>query len=321
MSLTFGQAKNILAQYQGKGGKVPTADEIDNFVIKVLQYLLITGSPNCERSFTMNAVNGVFTAPYELETPLKVRVDGRVGTVGTKWFEFRSGSDSYDKSCYGSDMLYEDPNPYYTAFDGPNGGFQVGVTGTVTEDCDAHIIIAGNDASGREIFTNHKGAEIAGERLDIGKNIITWSNVSFDTIVSVVKTRTNGYTPLYWKTSDGKKGFLADYSPVDEAPNYRRFKLQIPNCPSPAKLTILGRLRLKSHYADNDRIPFDNLYAIEVAGQQINQQFTEKFQEAAQSDVFLQKLTGRESEYKKINNGQPLEFFYPLSGGTIKGIV
>lgn len=320
MSLTFGQAKEVLAKYQGKGGKLPTAEQVNLFVRQVLQYLLISGSPNCERKFTLYAVNGYVTAPYELETPLKVRVDGRVGHVVSKWFEFHSGNDLGEKCLEAADVLYEEANEYYTIYDLPAGGAQVGIMGTAEEDCDAHIIIGGDDRTGREIFTNHKGAQIAGERLSIVKNQISWSNVTFANIVSVAKTKTNGYTPLYCRT-DNIKGFLADYTPTDEAPTYRRFKLNIPNCPSPSRITVLGRTRIKDKYADTDRIPFDNLYTLEVAAQQVNTQYNKDYQSAAQNDAFVQSLTNREANYKKPNNGQVLDFFYPTSGGTIKGIV
>lgn len=322
MSLTFGQAKQILAQYQGKGGKVPTADQSHLFVLKVLQYMLLSGAPGSERRFTFHAVNGVFTAPYELEVPLKIQIDGRIGQVGNKWFEFHSGNEPLGEGALNaSDVLFEDPNTYVTAYDLPEGGAKVGVLGTAEEDADASVIVAGNDVTGREIFTNHKGTQIAGELLNIKKGILTWSNVVFGSIVGVVKPRTKGYVPLYWGLPDGSKGFLGDYSPAEEAPGYRRFRISIPSCPSVAKVSVLGRVRLKSAYADSDLIPFDNLYAIEIAGQQVNSMYNDNLEAAVQKDNFLQSLINREATYKKVNNGQPIEVFHALSAGTIQGLV
>lgn len=321
MSLTFGQAKEILAQYQGRGGKLPTDSQLNTFVIKVLQYLLIKGAHGSERKFTFHAVNGCFTAPYELEIPLKVQINGRIGNVGSKWFEFHSGNEGLGERCMEAhDVLFEEPNEYYTAFDLPAGGARIGVMGTSEEGPDSYVIFAGNDPTGREIFTNHKGGQIAGELLTITKGQITWSNVTFGNIISVVKTKTKGYTPIYWR-QDSVTGFLSDYSPVDEAPTYRRFRLAIPNCPSPAKISVLGRIRLKNHYADNDRIPFDNLLMIEVAGQEVNSLYNDKTEEAVQKGKFLDNLVDAQGNFKKVNNGQPIEFFYPTSAGTIKGIV
>lgn len=321
MSLTFGQAKQILSQYQGKGGKVPTHDQLNLFVIKTLQYLLTSGSPNTERTFELYAVNGEFTAPYEMETPLKIKINGRVGNVVSKWFEFRSGSDFSEKGCYeASDTLFEQANNYYTAYDLPAGGAYVGVLGTADEREDAGIVVSGNDSTGRPIFTNHKGAQVSGEYLQIKKGTRVWSNVQFATIDGIFKCRTAGYTPLYWKNDSGVTGFLSDYSPIEEAPSYRRFRLSIPNCPSSAKITILSKTRLKLAYADNDRIPFDNLYAIEVAGQQINAMYNDQLDSAKLKDEFVQSLVGREAVQKRATNGQPLEVFHATSMGTIKGI-
>lgn len=323
MTLTFGQAKQILAQYQGKGGKLPTAEHLDQFVIKVLQYLLITGSPDAERVFEINAVNGVFTAPYELETPLKAKINGRVGNMLSKWFEFRSVGDFHQGDCYDRNTIIEQANTYYTAYDVPSCGSYVGILGTATESPDAHIIIQGDDCTGRPVFTNHKGAEIAGEYLSIKKGEVHWSNVRFGKITGVVKTKTVGYTPLYWSTdlTSSIRGMLADYSPVEEIPSYRRYRLSTNSCPIHARLHILGRTRIKLHYADNDRIPFDNLYTIEVAGQQVNSQYNKELDAATQQDNFLQSLVSREAAHKRPTNGNPLEVFYPTSAGTIKGIV
>lgn len=320
MSLTFGQAKEILAQYQGKGGKVPTAAGLEQFTIKVLQYLLYQGSPNAERAFDLYAVAGQFTAPYELETPLKVKINGRVGTVQSKWFDFRSGNDFGTGHCYENDVIIEDPNTYYTAYDLPPGGAQAGVLGVATEAEDACIIVQGKDPTGREIITNHKGAEISGELLTIKKNTLVKSNVTFGEITGIVKSRTIGYTQLYWVRGE-VRGYLSDYSPVEEVPSYRRYKLQISNCPSPAKITVLGRTRIKAAYSDHDRIPFDNLLAIEVAGQTVNSQYNGEIQEAQAKHNFLQELVGKEAIHKRPSNGNPLEVFFDNSAGVIKGIV
>lgn len=321
MSLTFGQAKSILQPYCGLSGKASSSPELNLFVLKVLQYLLITGSPGGEKTFEFYTGKGYFTAPYELDTPLKIQINGKVGQVVNKWFEFRNGPNSCNGYEDVGDTLIEDANPYFTAFDGPSCGFQIGVKSIVDEDCKASIIIAGKDPTGREIFTNHKGAAIAGELLEIEKGCIHWTNVYFNEITGVIKSPTNGYTPLYWRTCSGTVGLLADYSPVEEVPTYRRFKLNIPNCPEYAKITVIGRTRLKQAYADSDRIPFDNLYNIEVAGQQIQANGGNQLDSAIQKDNFLQTLIERENLHKKVNNGVPIEVFYPTSAGSVKGII
>lgn len=324
MSLTFGQAKEILAQYQGKGGKVPNARNLDQFVLKVMGYLLITGGANKERSFELCVVNGWFTAPYELETPLKVKVNGGVGQVVSRWFEFRSAEAFGQGDCYdAASTVFEDSNPYYTAYDIPSGGAYVGVMGTAEEDCDASLIVQGKDLTGRTIFTNHKGAEIAGEYLDIKKGTISWSNVRFAAgpLEGIVKSRTTGHVELFWKQSEEVRGFLSNYSPIEEVPTYRRFRLSKVKCPPMAKINILGRVRIKEAYADSDRIPFDNRFILEMAGQQANSFFNKELEAGIQQDKVVQDLVTREATHKKVNNGTPVEVFYGTSAGTIKGIV
>lgn len=318
MSLTFGQAKEILAPYQGKGGKVPTNDQLNLFTYKVLQYMMLSGAHGSERKFSIIAVNGCFTAPYELDVPLKLQVNGAVGNVGSKWFEYHSGNDNFDKALSAESVLLEEPNYYCTVFDAPVGA-QIGACARLDEDCDKVLIVSGSDPTGRDIFTNHKGAKVAGEALTLKKDTVTWTNVSFGSVTSIVKPPTNGYVTLYWKLGN-KSGFLSDYSPTDESPSFRRFKLLIPKCPTPAKVSILARMRLKPNYADNEVIPFTNIYAIEVAGQQNQAQFNNQLEEARAKDNFMQTLINRESQYKHINNGNPVEVFHPLSGGTIRGI-
>jgi len=321
MSLTFGDAKKILAQYQGKGGKLPSDEYLDAFVIQVFQYLLISGSPDTEKVFDLYATDGWFTAPYDLETPLKIKINNTVGNVVSKWFEYRSASAFAQRGCYEAEgTLFEQANEFYTIYDPPVGGVYIGVQGTASECPDAKMIVQGIDPSGRDIFTNHKGADIHGELLSIVENTITWSNVKFGKITGIVKSRTKGYTPLYWRTDEGLKGFLSDYSPVDEVPSYRRFTINI-KCPETVHVSVLGKIRIKPVYADNDRIPFDNHHTLQVAGQHVNSLYNNEMEAAIQRDNMVQSLVSREATHKATNNGKPLEVFYDNSAGTIQGIV
>lgn len=319
MTLTFGEAKQILAQYQGKGGKTVDAPGINLFTIQVFQYLLISGSPDTEKVFDLCATDSWFTAPYELETPLKVKINGAVGNVVSKWFEYRSASAFAQRGCYEANILQEEANEFYTVYDPPSGA-QIGILGTAEECEDAKVIIQGLDTSGREVFTNHKGASVAGELLTIRKGVLTWSNVRFSQITGVVKSKTNGYTPLYWRTSENTRGFLSDYSPIEEVPSYRRFKIGI-QCPHIARISVLGKIRIKNAYSDNDRIPFDNLHTLQVAGQYVNSLFNNEIEAAIQRDNMVTSLVNREATHKSVNNGQPIEVFYGNSAGLIKGLV
>ncbi len=127
---------------------------------------------------------------------------------------------------------------------------------------------------------------------------------------------------LHWTDVTGKvKGFLSDYSPVEETPSYRRFQLRVSDCPAIAKIRVLGRTRIKNAYAENDRIPFDNLLAIEVAGQVVNSNYNKEMDVATSKNTFLGTIVNNEAIHKRPSNGNPLEVFHTTSPGTIKGIV
>lgn len=321
MPLTFKQAKEILAKYDGRGGSCVTAPTVPLFVQKTLQHLLYSGEYGSLRTFSFCAQNGCITLPYELETPLKVKIGDRVGSVWDKWYEYHSSKEMCD--CLPANQaLIEDPNFYPTIYDipFPNGAF-VGVLGVCEEDSDATVIVQGFDATGREIFTtNSKGEQVVGEQLTIKKGTIKYTQAAFAKITGIVKSVTNGYVQLLWVSpSRNLKGFLADYSPLETAPSYRRFRLTSPCCEL-LRVSILGRIRLKSTYTDNDYIPFDNLYALDLAGQEINANANRAPDLASAANTQMVNAVNLENEYKRVQNGQPMEVYIPLSGGAIRNI-
>jgi hypothetical protein len=111
-------------------------------------------------------------------------------------------------------------------YDLPSSFCRVGCLGTADEADDAYLIVQGKDGSGREIITDHQGTKISGEYLRIRKGEVRYTQVNFAAIDSITKSKTNGYVQLLWVRPDlNTKGFLADYSPFEETPAYRRFKL------------------------------------------------------------------------------------------------
>jgi len=319
--ITFGEARKILAPWADRGGKCASSDDVRLFVMQVLQYLLISGQYPTTRKFCFNAVKGAFTVPYELEVPLKVKIDGNVGTVWDKWFEFYNVGDI--EGCVpASNALHEDPNFYPTVYNMPDGGARVGCLATAHEGADAHIIVSGVDSSGREIVTNHLGEQIVGEYISIKYGTIHYTQASFAKITSILKSETKGYVQLYWvNPTSGKKGFLADYSPLEKNPQYRRYKVTSPHCGPSVRVSILGRIRLKEAYADTDLIPFDNINTLQIAGQSVNARFNNDANLAAAHDTTMQDFISREANYKKPNTGQPIEVALITSGGSIRNIV
>lgn len=322
MPITYGDAKLILARYAERGGKCPDAPEVDLFVRKVLQHMLYKGTYGNLRKYCFNALKGCITVPFELETPIKVKIDGKVGTVWDKWLEYYNIGEM--EGCVpASDALYEEPNRYPTVYDLPSGGARVGALATACESSDAYLIVQGTDPTGREIFTTHKGERITGEYLSLVKGSLKYTQVNFGNITHVVKSKTAGYVQLFWVRPElSQKGFLADYSPGEEIPSYRRFTLTNPNyCTSTVQVSILGRIRLKDSYSDNDVIPFDNIYALELAGQSMNASYNDQVDLAAAKSKMMEATVAEETEYRRITNGQPVDIMYLTSAGSIKGIV
>jgi hypothetical protein len=213
--ITYGEAKSFLSRYAGNAGVGATASGIDLFVRQVLDYLLISGQHGNLRTFCFQAVNGCITLPYELEVPLKVKIDKEVGTVHDTWFTF-ANQDVLEECLPAIDALKEQSGTFATVYDLPSLGANVGVYGTAVEAATANIVIMGKDPAGNEIYTNHEGTQYAGERLTIKTGEIRYTQAVFGTITGILKTRTNGYATLVWiYPSTGQKGFLASYSPLE----------------------------------------------------------------------------------------------------------
>lgn len=320
MSITFGKAKELLAQYADRGGLCPEDPKVDLFVKEVLQYLIFKGPNSALRTYCFQARSGCITLPYELEVPIKVNIDDRSGDTWSAWFRYYDTGLS-SKSCIpAGDALSEEPNRYPTVYPLPAGGSHVGVMGLCKED-DAKIIIKGPDPTGREIFTVDKGEQISGERLSICKGTVRYTTAKFGRIDSVVKDKTNGYaTLLAVNPSTGSKFFLADYSPLEEIPQYRRFRLTT-RCKENAVVSVIGRIRLRENYADSDVIPIENIHVLKLAAQGIQLSGNNDYQGSAIKDQQVEQMMTQENQYKKVSSGQPLDMFHATSPGTIKGIV
>lgn len=317
MAITYLQAKQTLSRYAGTGGTCAQGEKLDLFVKKVLQFMLYSGEHGGTRKFCFTTQKGCFTVPYELEAPLKLRIDGATSHAHNYWFEMYSGAEM-ENCVLAANALYEEPNYYSTVYDPPNGFCRIGVIGTADESPDASITIAGKDSSGREIITSDQGQQTGGEVLRIEKGKLHYTSVQFAEITSIKKSITNGYCQLLWVRPElNLKGFLSDYSPFEQVPEYRRFRITSPNCHPQVKVSVLGRIRLKEHYHDTDRIPFDNLVALELAGQAQNASYNNDPQMAAAHGSAMNDIISKEVEHKKVSSGSPMDVEYMLSAGAI----
>lgn len=320
--LTFRKAKEILAKYNKRGGTCLDDPSLDQFVLEVLQWMLWNGTYGNMRQFSFCSYKGCITLPYELEAIEKIKIDGVIGTSFDRWFDYHTAKVDFNGCPPVANAVYEDPNYYPTVYNVPEGGSRVGVYGTCEESKTASIIVKGIDPTGREIVTVHDGHQVVGEKLIIKKGEIRYTQAVFAQITGIVKTPTVGYATLLWiNPAANLKGFLSDYSPLEEVPAYRRYRLTDPRCVNRVQVIALGRIRLKEKYTDNDIIPFESIYTINMAGQTINLSGNRALDLAQASGNMAADMIEKENSYKKPENGNPVEYFLPLSGGAIQNIV
>lgn len=325
MIITLGQARIAVSRYAGKSGKCPESEDVRLFVHEIVQRLLHRGAHGNMRKWCFHAYNGCFTAPNDMEVPLKFKIDGYPEAVWSKWYEFFDvfSSDLCDLSYQPG--LYEEVNPYFTAYDIPYPSAYVAVVPLDTEQS-KYITIQGVDINGKEIFTTFNGRQIHGERLLISRENPTFTTRSFAKITGIEKDRTCNYVRLYWQTYnlDAKqvtgRGLLAEYRPTDTHPSYRRFRVPgIQN--SCAKITILGRVKdMTDFYHDNDILPITSLGALTKMAQLIQAEGNDNIQVATFHENTIDNIIENENQYYETGY-EPFDFFFPMSPGANENLM
>lgn len=321
MPLTFGEIKKLVAPYAGRAGKCADADGVSLFAKQVMEYLLLEGSPEAIRKICILAFRGCLSLPPEIETPLEAKIDRHVANVWNKWLTYHS-TDRVSEQCSPiGHILEEDGTQTPLAYGLPEGGSVVGVMGECEESDDAFVIIQGNDPQGRPIFTMFDGEQIAGEKFRIQKNNTRYGQVVWGEITNVLKSRTNGYVNCYAVNPQLKtQRFLANWSPLEEKPMYRKYRVVSRNCPPIVHITMLARVRLRDNYHDNEVTFFDNSLAILLGAQRIQAEVNIDLQTAAFKKQGVEDILEKEAGYKKKPGG-PVDMYFPLSGGSIRNIV
>ena len=323
MIITFGEAKKAISKYAGKSGKCTDSEEVELFVKEVIQQLLFRGASGNLRKWVFCTENGCFTAPPDLELPVKMRIDGavsRASSVFDKFYEF------YDQSTLQNctpceDGIIEEPNIYFTSFDLPKGGARILAVPLCKEESDAHLLIQGIDPKGREVYISHKGEKLKGERLSILKEKPRYTKASFTKITGIEKSKTKNYVRLMWFCPEtNKKGLLAEYKPNDTNPSFRRFRVVGLDCSKSFRITILGRIRFCENYHDNDVIPISNLRALKLMAQQIQAEDNDSIQTASYKNQRIEQTLQNENFYKRTPQA-PIDFYLETSPGSIKNII
>lgn len=318
--LTFKEVKAIVAPFSGRAGGSPASDSVGTFAKTVMESLLYSGSQGGVRRVSIRACNGLLSLPPEVELPVKVKINGRATEVWGKWLTYSQVHE--DCSNYPpADSVMSEEGETPLAYPLPSGGSVVGVMGVYDEVPDAHVLIQGKDSTGKAVYTWHNGEQLPGERLTIKKGQITHGQVVWGEITGVSKPKTNGYIQL-WAVDPftDYRQFLADWSPSEEKPRYRQFRLLSRGVDPIVKITMLCRMKLKDNYHDNELTLFDNSLAVLMAAQRVQGEYNNDVQVANYKKAATDDVLDREAGYKKVS-GNPCVIFHELSGASIKNIV
>jgi len=317
--ITLGQARKVVAEYTGKKGKCATSEDVRLFVTEIVQRLLHKGANGNLRKWCFCLCNGCFTAPLDMEIPLRVKIDGYPNQVWSKWYEFYDlhAADACDKNFKSG--ISEEVNTYPTVYDLPIGGARVAPIPLQEENEDAYIIIQGTDVNGREVFTTEGRQHIHGEKLRISRSNPVFSKTVFTKISAVEKSKTCNHVRLYWQTHEGdrilNRGMLSEYRPTDLNPSYRRFKVAGARCDCCVKVEVIGRIRVLDFYHENDVLPVTSIGALRSMAMMIQSERTNSMNEANFHNAKVGQILEDENEYQKTGQ-DPLDFVFFKSPGA-----
>lgn len=321
MIITLGQARQVVAEFAGRAGKCAESSTVRLFVTEVIERLLFEGARGNEGKWCFCLCNGCFTAPDDMEVPLKVKIDGRPERVWSKWYEFHdvNGADRCDAGYRPG--LFEEIGNFYTIYDIPKPGARLAPVPLGDEEKEAYIIVQGIDVNGRDVFTDYCGREIHGELLLIRRNQPVFSKTVFSKITGIEKTQTNTHVRLYWQTHDpvAKKvlarGLLGEYRPTDKHPSFRRFRIPHAQADCCVEVSVLGRVKILEHYHDNDILPVTSLSSLKRMAMAMQAERNNNFNAAAYHEQGAMRSVDSENQYYRTGE-DPFDFNLDLSPGS-----
>lgn len=332
MFITLKQARDAIAPYVGKSGLCASDERVRVRVLELVERLLQMGSSGSLRKWCFHVCCGCFTAPPELEVPLKVTIDGWPDRVWSKWYEFYDASRrELANQSNGAFQIpahtagvHEEPNEFYTIYEIPKGGARIAAVAFDQKDEDekASLIVQGEDIDGNQIYTEHKGERQHGETLFAKKSRPTYSTKVFTRITGITKSRSVNYIRLYWfKPTTNEMGLLGQYRPDETVPSYRRFRVEGLTCDRCAKVSVIGRVRVLDHYHDNDILPVANLTALRELAMSEQASENEKIQESAFHYNKASRILEDENEYRKTGHESAFDIGWETSPANMENLV
>ena len=325
MIITMGRARQIIAEFTGKKGKCPESDAVRDFVMEVVERLLYKGAHGNLRKWEFCLSHQCFTAPPDMEVPLKVKIDGIIESVWSKWYEFHDvNSAEIDDSNF-KPGLFEEVGDFFTVYDIPPSGARIAAIAAGAEKDDAEITIQGKDEHGRDIFTVQDGKQVHGEKIKISREDPVFTRKCFTKITGIEKSRTCHHVRLYWQTVDCQnkptaRGMLSEFRPTDTVPSYRRFKVPHARADCPAKICVLGRVKMLESYHDNDILPVKSIGALRAMASVIQSEQNDRINEARFHNNSVDNILNDENEYHKTGE-ESVDFVWDTSPGRNENLL
>lgn len=284
MTTTFSELKEQVGSVVGSCSD----EKKSELAISVLRYLHNEGAFGLYRKWKLFATECSVTLPPDLDMPKKVSINGNPRPVQDFWHEFND-VNSYDAAEYHNDDYFctsegggirVEADFFATSCDLPcEGGYvymapiQTPNAPLYVEKDDLEAIIHGTEVSTqRDVVLAHDNTLSRGERLNISAEKPLFSTIQYGKITNLIKPQTLNRYGLFWKSHKSDPaatgGLLAELGPFETKARFRRayipglssyyqdYYKSDSHCQCGVYLTILGTIRIKDHYDDNELLPF-----------------------------------------------------------------
>lgn len=290
----------VIAPYAA-GGACPDSKDARVLLNRIHEHLCLRGAKGSLQKWCLYAHDGVFTVPDDMELPLKYIDNGKVSKVWDHRAEFLMQANDYECSI-GVEGMIQDINTYYTAYDGPHKPFRVLAKpmGCEDETCDPHIIIKGTTPDGEIVRSHFNEKPIEGERLKISYDHPRYTQCKYSPILGqIVKSETKYPVELRWYIPEtDEEGFLALLPAKNQVTTFNRFRLK-DNCVGCHKLIVLGRIKLKTYYEDNDVLPFTLMDLYINTADMFRLRHTNQLDVAQGKEGIIERTIANQNEYSK----------------------
>jgi len=286
MSILFSELKERVGSTIG----TCSPEKASELAIDVLKYLQTRGAFGSLQKWRVWAKDCWITLPNDMDTPKKVSINGNPRPVQNFWHEFNDVHSIDSAEFFDNDRIFCDyesggiriePGYFATAYDlPPCGGFlyfapiQIPGCPLYEEEEGIEGIIHGKEANTNiEVNLAHYDNLARGEVLNISPTEPKFSTVKYREISNIIKPKTRNRIGLYWQPTQtynrAEGGLLAEFDPFETKARFRRAYIpQLRNLYNDhlgedygrdcgVCLTILGTIRIKDYYDDNEILPFD----------------------------------------------------------------